>query len=111
MRPYRNFFGVESRDNPTHGIVENVKVILDRYHEIVLLMDIMVVYVPNVWGILLSREFVATLGGTLQMDLTDVDIPMDDGTYAHLPNMTMENNHDEYIDLDSETEETHEVVK
>jgi len=52
-------------------------------------MEIVVVYVPNVWGILLSREFVATLGGTLQMDLTDVDIPMDDGTYAHLPNMTM----------------------
>jgi hypothetical protein len=110
-RPYKNVCGIESRAIPTHGVVENVKVCLTRYPEIVLLMDIVVVDVPNVWGMLLSRKFVATLGGTLQMDLTGLDIPMDDGTYAHLPNMTMEKNHVEEIDLDSETEEPPEVVK
>jgi hypothetical protein len=88
-RPYRNVCGIESRAIPTHGVVENVKVHLARYPEIVLLIDIVVVDVPDVWGMLLSRKFVAMLGGTLQMDLTGINIPMDDGTYAHLPNMPM----------------------
>jgi hypothetical protein len=104
-RPYRNVCRIESRAIPTHGVVENVKVHLARYPEIVLLMDIVVVDVPDVWGMLLSRKFVATLGGTLQMDLTGINIPMDDGTYAHLPNMPMEKTHVEEIDIDSETEE------
>jgi hypothetical protein len=110
-RPYRNVCGIESRAIPTHGVIENVKVHLDRYPEMVFLIDIVVIDVPDVWGMLLSRKFVATLGGTLQMDLTYATIPMDDNTYAYLPNLTMEKNHVEEIDLDPETEEIPEVVK
>jgi hypothetical protein len=62
-----------------------VKVFLDRYYEIVFLMDIVVIDVPDVWGMLLSRNFVATLGGTLQMDLTYATIPMDDETSSTFP--------------------------
>jgi hypothetical protein len=75
------------------------------------MMDIVVIDVLDVWRILLSRNFPTLLGGTLQMDLTYVIIPMDDDTYVHLSNLTMENNHVEEIDLDLETEETPESLK
>jgi hypothetical protein len=64
---------------------------------------------PDVWGMFLSRKFVATLGGALQLDLTRLDIPIDDGIYARLPNMSMSKNHDEEIDIDSDMEEPLEV--
>jgi hypothetical protein len=101
--------GIKYRVIPTYGVVENVKVWLARYPEIVLLMEIVVVDVPDVWGMLLSRNFSTTLGGALHMDLNCLDIPMDDGTYACLPNMALKNNHVEEIDIDSEMEEPPEV--
>jgi hypothetical protein len=52
-------------------------------------IDIVVVDVPDVWGMLLSRKFVAMLGGTLEMDLTSINVPLNDGTFARLPNMPM----------------------
>jgi hypothetical protein len=79
-RPYRNVCGFESRAIPTHGVVENVEVCLGKYPERVIHMDIVVVDVPDVWGMLLSRKFVAMLGGTLEMDLTYINVPMNDGT-------------------------------
>jgi hypothetical protein len=83
-RPYRNVCSFESRAIPTHGVVENVKVFLGRYPERVIHMDIVVVDVPDVWGMLLSRKFVVMLGGTLEMDLTYINVPMNDGTISHL---------------------------
>jgi hypothetical protein len=84
-RPYRNVCNFESRAIPTHGVVENVEVCLGRYPERVIHMDIVVVDVPDVWGMLLSRNFVAMLGGTLEMDLTYINVPMNDGTISSPP--------------------------
>jgi hypothetical protein len=78
--PYRNVCGFESRAIPTHGVVENVEVRLGKYPERVIHMDIVVVDVPDVWGMLLSRKFAAMLGGTLEMDLTYINVPMKNGT-------------------------------
>jgi hypothetical protein len=75
-RPYKNVCNIESRDISTHGVIDKVKFSLDRYPEIVFLLDIVVIIVLDVWGMLLSRNFVAMLGGTLQMDLTYATIPM-----------------------------------
>jgi hypothetical protein len=63
-RPYRNVREIESRAIPTYPVIENVKGLLDRYPNMVFLMDIVVIDVPNVWEILLSRKFATTLGGT-----------------------------------------------
>jgi hypothetical protein len=81
--------GFESRGIPPHGVVENVKACLARYPERVIPMDIVVVYVLDVWGMLLSRKFVAMLGGTLKMDLTNINVPLTDGTLARFTNMLM----------------------
>jgi hypothetical protein len=88
-RPYRNVCGFESRAIPTHGVIEIVEVCLERYPERVIHMDIVVVDVPDVWGMLLSRKFAAMLGGTLEMDLTYINVPMNDGTISRLLNVPM----------------------
>jgi hypothetical protein len=75
-RPYRNVCGFESGAIPTHGVIENVEVCLGRYPERVIHMDIVVVDVLDVSGMLLSRKFAAMLGGTLEMDLTYINVPM-----------------------------------
>ena len=84
---------MESKSIPTHGVIENVQVCLKEYPEKVIHMDIVVVDVPNVWGMLLSRKFSLKLGGTLEMDLTYVNIPLKDGTIGHLSNVPVTTNH------------------
>jgi hypothetical protein len=46
-----------------------------------LIMDIVVIDVPDAWGMLLSRRWYFSLGGFLRMIFTLAYIPMDDGTY------------------------------
>jgi hypothetical protein len=109
-RPYRNVCGFESRAIPTHGVIENVEVCLGRYPERVIHMDIVVVDVPDVWGMLLSRKFVAMLGGTLEMDLTYINVPMNDGTISRLPNVPMTKIHVQEISDHIKTDEAHEPI-
>jgi hypothetical protein len=85
--------GFDSRAIPTHGVIENVEVCLKEYPKKVIHIDIVVVDIPDVWGMLLSREFASMLGGTLEMDLTYVNIPLNNGTIGCLPNMPMTRTH------------------
>jgi hypothetical protein len=102
--------GFESRAIPTHGVIENVEVCLGRYLERVIHMEIVVVDVPDVWGMLLSRKFVAMLGGTLEMDLTYINVPMNDGTISHLPNVPMTRIHVREISDHIKTDKAHEPI-
>jgi DNA-binding cell septation regulator SpoVG len=92
-RPYRNVCGFEYKAIPTHGVVENVEVCLKEYPEKIVHIDIVVVDVPDVWGMLLSRKFVAMLGGTLEMDLTFLQFPLKNGTIGRLLNMPITRDH------------------
>jgi hypothetical protein len=47
-------------------------------------MDIVVIDVPDAWGMLLSRKTTADLGGNLQMDLTYATIPTPNGSMFRL---------------------------
>jgi hypothetical protein len=47
-------------------------------------MDVVVIDVPDAWGMLLSRKWVTTLGGSIQMDLSYATIPTYDGTFVTL---------------------------
>jgi len=47
-------------------------------------MDIVVIDVPGVWGMLLSRKFAADLGGSIQMDLSYATIPTEASGMARL---------------------------
>jgi hypothetical protein len=86
-RPYRNVCGFESKTIPTHGVVQNVEVRLKEYPEKMFHIDIVVVDVPYVWGMLLSMKFAAMLDGTLEMDLTFLQLPFKNATIGHLFNV------------------------
>jgi hypothetical protein len=92
-RPYRNVCGFESKAIPTHEVVANVEVFLKKYSEKLFHIDIVVVDVPDVWGMLLSRKFAAMLGGTLEMDLTFLELPLKNGTIGRLLNMPITGDH------------------
>jgi hypothetical protein len=92
-RPYRNVCGFESKAIPTHGVVENVEVCLKEYPEKIVHIDIVVFDVPNVWGMLLSTNFVAMLGGTLDMDLMFLQLPLKNGTIRCLLNVPIIRDH------------------
>jgi hypothetical protein len=96
-RPYRNVCGFKSKAIPTHGVVENVKVQLKEFPEKTIHIDIIVVDVPDVWGMLFSRKFGAMIGRSLEMDLTFLQLPLKDGTTKHLLNVTITGNHVEYV--------------
>jgi hypothetical protein len=85
--------GFESKAIPTHGVVENVEVRLKEYPEKTVHIDIVVVDVPDVWGMLLSRKFGAMLGGSLEMDLTFLQLPLKNGTMGRLLNVPITGDH------------------
>jgi hypothetical protein len=92
-RPYRNVCGFESKAIPTHGVVENVEVQLKQFPEKTVHIDIIVVDVPDVWGMLLSRKFSAMIGESLEMDLTFLRLPLKDGTTGRLLNVPITGTH------------------
>ena len=67
-RPYQNVCAMDSREIDVMGIILNFPVKLAVYRDIGVTMVIVVIDVPNRWGKLLSRKWVASLGGSIQMD-------------------------------------------
>jgi hypothetical protein len=92
-RPYRNVCGIDSKAIKVCGVIKDLKVHLAIYPEVSLSMDVIVIDVPDAWGMLLSRKWDATLGGSLQMDLSYATIPIGDGSYVTLYNHPVTRNH------------------
>jgi hypothetical protein len=92
-RPYGNVCGIDSKKVKVYGLIEDVEVYLEYFPHIGLIMNIVVIDVPDAWGMLLSRSWVATLGGFLSMDLTHAHIPMGDGTFDILYNREVSRKH------------------
>jgi hypothetical protein len=62
-RPYGNVCGIDSRRVDVLGVCEYIEVLLIDFPHISVLMYILVIDVPDVWGILLSRTWSSTLEG------------------------------------------------
>ena len=58
---YNNMCGMDSKPVKSRGIIENLKMKLAVYPEIEINMNILVLDIPDTWGILLSREWAAKL--------------------------------------------------
>jgi hypothetical protein len=102
--------GFESKAIPTHGVVENVEVCLKEYQEKVVHIDIVIVDVPDVWGMLLSRNIASMFGGTLEMDLIFVELPLKDGVIGHLLNVPVTENHVQEIDHPVKNDKAHDEI-
>jgi len=85
-RPYGNVFGIDSKKVKVYGLIEYAEFYLVDFPHISILMNIVVIDVLDTWSMLLLRNWVATLGGFLSMDLTHAYIPMEDGTFEVLYN-------------------------
>ena len=83
-RPYHNVCAMDSREVETHGIILNLQVKLAAYPNITFPMDILIIDVPDAWGMLLSRKWVATMGGNIQMDLSYATIPSFENSFVKL---------------------------
>jgi hypothetical protein len=80
-QPYGNVCGIDSKMVKVYGLCEDVEVFLIDFPDISFPMNIVVINVPDAWGILLSRSWSVSLGGFLIMDLTHEHIPMRDGNF------------------------------
>ena len=83
-RLYRNVCAMDSREVEVHGIILGLQLKLAAYPEITFQMDILVIDVPDAWGMLLSRKWGATLGGSIQMDLSYATIPFSENAFVKL---------------------------
>lgn len=83
-QPCRNVCGIDSRAILVCGLIKDLKVSSITYPDIPLLMDVVLIDIPNAWGMLLSRESIATLGSNLQMDLSYATIPHPKGGFVTL---------------------------
>ncbi|CAF4291091.1 unnamed protein product, partial [Adineta steineri] len=83
-RPYKNVCAMDSREVEVHGIILGLQLKLAAYPKITFQMDILVIDVPDAWGMLLSRKWGATLGGSIQMDLSYATIPFSENAFVKL---------------------------
>jgi hypothetical protein len=83
-RPYHNVCAMDSMEINNVGIILNLRVRLAAHQDITVVMDLLVIDVPDAWGMLMSRKWAATLGGHIQMDLTCATIPALDNTLVKL---------------------------
>lgn len=67
--PYKNVCGSDLNIVPTHGLIQGQRPQLYAQPNIYFLMDVVVLDIPITYGVLLSRKWTTTIGGTLQMDL------------------------------------------
>jgi len=79
-RPYENVCGFDSRSIAIDCLIKGLKVSLAANKDMLVLMDIVVVDLPDAWGMILSTKRRALIGGQLQMDLSHATILKPDGT-------------------------------
>ena len=90
-RPYKNVYAMDSREVEVIGIIFGLKLKLTAYPQITFQMDILVIDVPDAWGMLLSRKWGAALGGNIHMDISYATIPVSDNAFVKLHREKKEN--------------------
>jgi hypothetical protein len=78
-RPYHNICALDSQTIEVYGLIKGLQVYLTVFPDIMIEMDIVVINVPDLWGMLLNRKAAANLGGSLQMDLSYATLPTPNG--------------------------------
>jgi hypothetical protein len=83
-RPYHNICSMDSKKIEVHGLIKGLLVHLVTFPDIQIEMDIVVIDVPDAWGMFLSRKTIVDLGINIQMDLTYATIPTPYGAMFRL---------------------------
>ena len=69
-RPYKDLFSFDSSQVKCLGLIKDLCITLVEYPTKSILMDIVVVYIPPKYGMLLTRSWGAKLQGYLQLDMS-----------------------------------------
>jgi ribonuclease HI len=83
-RHYGDLYSFDSRRVKCMGMIKDLVVTLAQVLVKSVPMDVVIVDIPQKYGLLLSRSWGAKLGGSLQMDMTYTTIPMFGGQLTHL---------------------------
>jgi ribonuclease HI len=78
-RPYHNICALDSQTIEVFGLIKGLQVYLKAFPDISIEMDIVVIDVPDLWGMLINRKSAADLGGSIQMDLSYATLPTPSG--------------------------------
>jgi hypothetical protein len=78
-RPYHNICALDSQTIEVFGLIKGLQVFLKAFPDITIEMDIVVIDVPDLWGMLINRKSAADLGGSIQMDLSYATLPTPSG--------------------------------
>ena len=87
---------MESREIDVVDLIQNFLVRLAKYLDIHITMDILVIDVPDKWGMLLSRKWSTDLGGWIQMDWTYATVPASEDSLVRLHREKEWKHHVEY---------------
>jgi len=74
------------------GSVKGISITLNALPDICVIQDIIVVDLPPLFGICLSKEFITNLGGYLALDYTHLLLPFQN-KYVKIPNEGTKNVH------------------
>jgi hypothetical protein len=75
---------MDEREIKVFGVIKNVPIRLVAYPNISIVMGVVVIDLPDSWGMPLSRKWAVDLGGSLQMDLSYATIPTSEGSFVTL---------------------------
>jgi hypothetical protein len=83
-RPYGDLYSFDSRRVKCMGMIKDLVVTLAQVPVKSILMDVVITDIPPKYGLLLSRSWVAKLGGSLQLDMTFSTITVFGGHFTRL---------------------------
>jgi hypothetical protein len=84
FRPYHNIGAMDSKTIMVNGLIKGLQAHLVAFPDIMIEMEIVVIDVPDTWGMFLNRKTTTDLGGNLQMDSTYATIPTPNGLMFRL---------------------------
>lgn len=76
-RTYRQCYAMDSREVPVIGVIHKVPYKLALFLEKELVMSVTMVDIPPTYGMLLSRQWCASMGGSMQCDLSFSTLSID----------------------------------
>jgi hypothetical protein len=83
-RPYHDLYSFDARKVKYYGMIKDMVATLAQLPVKSIMMDVVVVDVPNNYSMFLSRRWAQKLGGTMQMDMTYATIPIFGGEIRRL---------------------------
>ena len=83
-RPYHNICAMDNKLVEVHGLIKDLQVHLAVFPDIQIILDIVVIDVPDAWGKLLSRKWAIDLGGSIQKNFSYATIPSLYGSMVRL---------------------------